>query len=914
MTSFFYTMIISPIELLIEFSFVFFYKFLRNFGLSVVAISMVVSFLTLPLYQIAESIQKKEREQRQNLQSKINRVKKAFKGDEQYMMLATLYRQNNYHPLYALRSSFSLLIQIPFFIAAYHFLSHLTILEGISFFYIADLSSPDQLMRIGSVRVNVLPLLMTTINILTAMIYSHKFPFRDKIQLFGMAGLFLVLLYSSPSALVLYWTFNNLFSLAKNVVYKSKNPKKFLYLIGMIGAWGLIAVIFISKPRMNLIKRVILVSAATIITGLPVFLRIGTRFYNRILDGFQSTIKSPNTLFFLSVSLLCVLLGITIPSKTIASSPIEFSHIGMVDNPFHYIVYNTILFFGLTVLWPALIYFISPKKTKILIMFVAAVLALSVLLNIFVFKGAYSNINNVFLFEILETLEPSRNLAVIPLLTFIVLIVAIGILIQLNHSKHIVALVSILLASSVLNAAVTINQISKEYELYMQNLDENQVATYGENQDIEPLFSLSRKNENVVVIFLDRAISSYFSLVFEEFPELYDIYSGFDFYPNTLSFGWNTLSGAPPLMGGYEYTPEEFNKRKNEKLVDKHNEASLVLPLIFSQAGYRAFVFNPPLANYRWAVDFTAFRQYPEIDVFATKGTFSKKYQIDNLDAGKFDSEFGHLIIKKRLPLYSLFQALPPLFRPLLYDKGTYFQIHSSQIPMTHDFLAFIDDYAELFYLPELTEIDEGPGSYIFFANDTPHRPFYLQAPDYTPVSEPTDISNPLQSDRLSKDAEQTHYHANAATILQIGKWIQYLKENGVYNNTRIIMASDHGHLLYLNEFRHFPKNGIDYARYNPLLAVKDFDANHSMTTVHDFMTNADVPLLALDHIVDDPINPFTNNRMREFVDKEYVNLYNISGHPGDNQGNLYQFKSEYNYIVKDNIFVVDNWIENLMP
>ena len=46
-----------------------------------------------------------------------------------------------------------------------------------------------------------------------------------------MAGLFLVLLYDSPSGLVFYWTLNNLFSLVKNIFYKLKNPKLVLSIL-----------------------------------------------------------------------------------------------------------------------------------------------------------------------------------------------------------------------------------------------------------------------------------------------------------------------------------------------------------------------------------------------------------------------------------------------------------------------------------------------------------------------------------------------------------------------------------------------------------------------------------------------------------------------------------------------------------
>ena len=62
-----------------------------------------------------------------------DRIRKAYKGDERYMMLQAYYRVNHHKPVYALRSSLPLLLEIPFFVAAYHFLSNLGELKGMPF-------------------------------------------------------------------------------------------------------------------------------------------------------------------------------------------------------------------------------------------------------------------------------------------------------------------------------------------------------------------------------------------------------------------------------------------------------------------------------------------------------------------------------------------------------------------------------------------------------------------------------------------------------------------------------------------------------------------------------------------------------------------------------------------------------------
>lgn len=145
-----YDIIILPIESIIEFVFCFVLDKFSKFGVAgaIVAVSLAVNFLALPIYNVADDIQLKERELQKKMKLWVTHIKKSFHGDEQFMMLSEYYRQNNYHPLYALRQSLSILIQIPFFIAAYHFLSHCSLLENQSILFLKDLSKPDALVHL----------------------------------------------------------------------------------------------------------------------------------------------------------------------------------------------------------------------------------------------------------------------------------------------------------------------------------------------------------------------------------------------------------------------------------------------------------------------------------------------------------------------------------------------------------------------------------------------------------------------------------------------------------------------------------------------------------------------------------------------------------------------------------------------
>jgi len=174
-----------------------------------------MNMILWPLYVITERWQAAERRVQTRLQPKLLEIRQAFSGEERFAMVHTLYRQVGYHPIYALRSSLRMLIQVPFLLAAFQLLSELDPLKGASWWVFDDLMKPDGLLG----GVNLMPLVMTGISILSIFFYRPRFGTKETWQFLIISGLFLVLLYPSPVALVLFWTFNILSSLLMNVVY-----------------------------------------------------------------------------------------------------------------------------------------------------------------------------------------------------------------------------------------------------------------------------------------------------------------------------------------------------------------------------------------------------------------------------------------------------------------------------------------------------------------------------------------------------------------------------------------------------------------------------------------------------------------------------------------------------------------------
>lgn len=371
-------------------------------------------------------------------------------------------------------------------------------------------------------------------------------------------------------------------------------------------------------------------------------------------------------------------------------------------------------------------------------------------------------------------------------------------------------------------------------------------------------FSFSRTEKNVVIITLDRALSCFFPYIMEELPGTKDDFNGFVYYPNTLSFGSNTIYGMPPCYGGYEYTPEQMNKRNTELLKHKHNESLKVLPRLFSENDYTVTVCDPPLANYQWVPDLSIFDDLEGV----------KAYNTINAYEGQGNTEYS----------------------------------------------AFKKNYFVLENLSKFTNADSEKGAYISFDNEATHRYCYLELPYYTlPENETvnayeynwTKTSSQGESITISSVLIQQHYCVNAASLRALGEWFRTLRRLGVYDNTRIIIVADHGYGVRLDS--NLIYNGFDTEYYNPLLLVKDYNASGPYKTDNTLMTNADVPTIATKGVIKNAINPYTGKVLSEQVDKKEVYVYRATDwQVGSNQGNTYT--SVYYYKVKDNIFDINNW------
>jgi YidC/Oxa1 family membrane protein insertase len=877
----------------------------------VIGVSAAITVLTLPLYFTAEKWQQIERNTVKRLTPNTDKIKAVFSGDEQYMILSAFYRQNHYHPVFAMRSTFGLLIQIPFFIAAYSYLSHLEVLKGASFLFIHDLGSPDGLVNINGISLNLLPILMTLINIVSGIIYTKGFQRRDKIQLYATALVFLLLLYNSPSGLALYWAVNNLFSLIKNLLVKTKHPGTIVFGILCLAVLAFdIFVIFFHDGY--IVKRIFVIAASSVVFFLPLL--------NKLLDKLKSgisgqphktgiNISAPEfrrnsvlgrkkTFIFSSLNLV-FLIGAVIPSALIASSTQEFSYIESYSSPFPFIFNTLNQALGLFVFWPGCVYFLFSGNVKRILVFLLSLLLVFASINTFLFPGNYGFITTTLVLSNPGTFLSDYHVLAANILCLLGAAVLFSYLVFSRFDKIITAFHSIVFTALLGMTAVNFAGIGSDFAVLRQMSSRERDI---HSELLKPVFEFSKEGKNVIVIMLDRAISAYVPFIFDEKPELQEAFSGFSWYPNCVSYGKFTIFGAPPLFGGYEYTPQEIQKRNTQPLIEKYNESLLVLPKIFLDARFKVTVTDPPWSNFSWKPDLRIYDPYPEIHAENISGKYSaywlgKHPEAEVVSAGE--------ILKKNLIRFAVFKSSPVVARTFIFDRGKWLSVSALNDDIEGDqklTISTINEYSVLDLLPDITTFDREGDRFWLFTNQLTHEPAFFQAPFYVPRLKVTETGD-------GQFSQDSHYHANMAAFLLLGRWFTCLKDNNVYNNTRIIIVSDHGWNVNADLLSQIKlPEGQNVQSFNPLLMIKDFDAAGDIKTDYAFMTNADVPLLALDSLVQNPVNPFTHRPMENEKSGKIILTSSDELHPTDHGKYIFNIPNNAWLSVHDNIFDPANW------
>lgn len=181
-----------------------------SWGLAIILLTITVRFLIWPLHAKSTHTMKRMAK----LKPEMDKLKEKYPDDPNKLNteMMGLYRKFGINPLGGCLPMF---IQIPIFFGFYRMLQYAVELRGQGFLWVDDLSQPDTLAHIAGVPINLLPIVMA----ITSFLQIKMTPMTgDKMQqriMMFMPFMFFFFCYSFASALALYWTTQNIFSIGQ---------------------------------------------------------------------------------------------------------------------------------------------------------------------------------------------------------------------------------------------------------------------------------------------------------------------------------------------------------------------------------------------------------------------------------------------------------------------------------------------------------------------------------------------------------------------------------------------------------------------------------------------------------------------------------------------------------------------------
>jgi YidC/Oxa1 family membrane protein insertase len=964
-----FELILSPFIFIIKQLFLFGYHLTGNYGWAIILLSFFISLLLLPVFIYIEKAKKKTDAVKRKMQPLVDEIKRCYKGQERYYYLKTLNRQHGYSPLKAMIPILSLLLQIPFFIAAYQYLEHFEPLQGVSFGFIKDMSQPDGLFG----AINILPIAMTVVNLITAWFYTRNGNTGERKQMLIVALAFLILLYKLPAGLVLYWTMNNVFSFfrlfitnpevfRKTELQKNKAKKELSNFkqqaISLLPKYKYITIIIISifiwsqiswalKYYFNdiFIRILIAIISGIVLSGVTLLLNI--LFLNTKDKIFNLRIKPIvfNSLLFLSIyfffsakfyftgvnteltiiSLLTFLVlqyigfiyfinykpkissiaylfilfilttivlfqllsGIVIISgneidlhifniliSVKKSLPISLITIELVFvvivMPFYYktekqqfsitvhrvwlIQILSLLFIsGLIFLWhPLLVYSSSPQtfgfpsidiiknnfelfyKTLLFSIILFSLLPKKIkyiwtyiLLAIVIISFINSSVFPIQLGSLQESRFSEQEKLAAPIVKYIIeaifilsVIYFINFIIKKKNTKYLTT------GLIILNILFITNSLFQNRNNLLNNKKRNEHST-SDNKVIS--FSKSKKN---IVFFIADGVQGWFiKQIIKENPELKDIFSGFTWYSNTVSMANYTHASVPSMLAGYNFSIDKMNADSKHSIEEKWQISAEIFVNNVISKGYK---MNSDYQHYFNKVD-TLINNIP-----LWRESWKESYK--QIHLGQKEE-----IWYNRLYENTLLYCVPLAFKPKIYNNQKWFEKDKIKISNY-----MFDWYNFLRLLPHISDTTSKKPNFIFFHNEAAHNPWHI-----------------IKDNGNIVDASP--YDNNKWYILQLAKWIEWMKANDVYNNTNIVIVSDHGPSWYESEYKPDFDSPVDWNnnsiniddrmfwRLQPLLMVKEFNTKGELKENKKLMCNADASYITFNSNYADSI---PNNRI----------------------------------------------------
>lgn len=876
-------MILAPFEWFVSILFRISLSICGNPGLALIGMSFLLSLSLAPFYYWVETIKKRGRIRNAPMQAEIDKIMAVYSGQERFFYIREIQRRYHFNPFQDLVPLLGLLIQIPFLIAAYRYLSVQDVFHGFHFLNFQDLAKPDSLGRIFGKPLNLLPFLMTAVNFWTVFRFEIGGNIRKGTPHFAIAILFLVLLYGCPASVLLYWTFNNVFSLLRNSIFvragilsTPPNPPRLTtstiapqsILSHIIG--GLIAlstclgvgIIFHLSPESDSrdsLQRMLILS---LLVAESVAFWIGNKKTKtqRLLKGvlyvqwieFASILIGPRmeldwrVEMLVALPLLCLFLFQA--RKSVFPVWQRFWQCPAWTNTQAFAVSFAAFFyllFTLCVWHPTLVFLAEPSSFDI---------EIEDLVRGGVFWGIQGLFLACLLLYILYRIKALRHAAlilfsvsVLACLYWFVVPIDLGSLqgSQLTGIGNLVLPASdycidfLLILSVVCLSRLAFRKYAPAvvagFLIILQLVPILQIAAYANSMPPagpvmaptpENKIIFSNNHSNILVIVLDMADGWRFKESLDD-PEIAAAFDGFTYYPNAVSVSTTTLASMPAIMGGEDFLPDALDQDGAHSLQEKYNAAFQTMTNRIENKGFR----------------FSLLEQHPLFPDSQTPPSPLYDPRFLERISGKPDY-FRNFHMDMILRNNALLQGLPLFMKHVACINWEW-----TFVPKNSSFRPYTTSHRFLESLPRLSKsAPTDQNLYRMVRCLETHVPWGI--PDATETIVECSASEAFQW-----------------SIVNIANWMIWMQLSGTYDNTRVIIMSDHGNAFghagdynapespfihrerwsELNDgqwINAFLKEG-SYHSFNCLMLMKDFGERHPIKTDGRLMGNHSIPLLA---------------------------------------------------------------------
>jgi YidC/Oxa1 family membrane protein insertase len=217
----------KPIYLLLKI----FYNYFNNFGLAIIFLTIFIRILMYPL----ASKSFREITKMKNIQPEIIKLRDLY-GDDKMRMQREVMKLYQTHKIKPMMGCMPVLVQVFIFFALYKVLFVTIDMRHAPFFgWITDLTAPDPTCLFnlfGLIPFNIdIPFGVWPCLLCITMILQQKLnpvpadPMQAKMMKF-IPYLFVILFAGFPAGLVIYWTFNNSFSIAQQYLIMKKTERE----------------------------------------------------------------------------------------------------------------------------------------------------------------------------------------------------------------------------------------------------------------------------------------------------------------------------------------------------------------------------------------------------------------------------------------------------------------------------------------------------------------------------------------------------------------------------------------------------------------------------------------------------------------------------------------------------------------